>query len=35
MGQALASGLYEVAQVCRVRDRIALCFNPTDEYVRR
>ena len=35
MGQALASGFYEVAEVCRVRGRIALCFNATDEYVRR
>lgn len=35
MGQALASGFYEVAQVCRVGGRIALCFNETDEYVRR
>jgi len=35
MGQALASGLHEAAPVCRVHGRIALCFNPTDEYVRR
>ncbi len=35
MGQALASGLYEVAEVCRVRGRMALCFNAMDEYLRR
>ena len=35
MGQALASGFYEVAQVCRVEGRLALCFNDKDEYVRR
>src|SRR5512142_2548028 len=35
MGQALASGLHEVAQVCRVRGRLALCFSDSDEYVRR
>ena len=35
MGQALASGFYEVAQVCRVDGRLALCFNEKDEYVRR
>ncbi len=35
MGQALASGLHEVAQVCRVGGRLALCFNESDEYVRR
>ncbi len=35
MGQALASGLHEVAQVCRVRSRLALCFNESDEYLRR
>ncbi len=35
MGQALASGFYEVAQVCKVDGRLALCFNEKDEYVRR
>ncbi len=35
MGQALASGLHEAAEVCRVRGRMALCFSEEDEYLRR
>jgi uncharacterized MnhB-related membrane protein len=35
MGQALASGYHEIASVCRVHGRMALCFNESDEYVRR